>query len=144
MGYNPLLSLFIWMLIMSQLWPVGVLSVWLVSFWHVPVILWVLPEFLFERSCIFQALEEVSCSPGVSGFLSWSAVFGNRDTGALKRVPFPACLGPDSLRWPPWPPTLHYVGSCLALPVGFSPHCGGKDWGRGNANLFFTLGFSRL
>lgn len=48
MGHNLLLSLFIWMLKISQLWPVKVFSIWLVSFWHAHIILWVLPEFLWK------------------------------------------------------------------------------------------------
>lgn len=58
MGYNPSLWLFVWMLNLSQIWPVeGTLSS--VSFGFVPISFWTFPCFLAQNmpgsSCIFHA-----------------------------------------------------------------------------------------
>lgn len=150
MGHNLLLSLFIWMLKISQLWPVKVLSIWLVSFWHAhrPCHSLSTSWISVESSSIFQTLAEVSSSPGVSSFLWLTMVFGYQDPGAPKRVPFPAYLGPDTLHWPPRPPipTPHYTTVDLAWPYLLaSDHIvGGRTEEEEKLIYFFNLELSRL
>lgn len=145
MGHNLLLSLFIWMLKISQFWPVKVLSIWLVSFWHAHIILWVLPEFLWKVLPFSKPWQKSALLRGSLVSFDWPWCLDTKI-----QVLRSGC--PSQLIWALTPctdhygPTPHYTTVDLAWPYLLaSDHIvGGRTEEEEKLIYFFNLEFSRL
>lgn len=93
-----------------------------------------------KRACIFPSPSWKSAIlQGVLVSFTGELYLEHQDLATLMWMPFSACLGSDSLLWPPWGP-LHYSTIDLAWPylLAFGPHSlGGRE--KGNLLFYFSV-----
>lgn len=148
MGHNLLLSLFIWMLKISQLWPVKVISIWLVSFWHAHIILWVLPEFLWKVLPFSKPWQKSALLRGSLVSFDWPWCLDTKiqvlRSGCPSQLIWALTPCTDHHGPPPPPPTtLQWI---LLGPTRWlqTTLLGGRTEEEEKLIYFFALEFSRL